>query len=40
MVADSEIVQPIDSLFPIERVSDAYARLLAGHVRGKIVLLT
>jgi NADPH:quinone reductase-like Zn-dependent oxidoreductase len=37
-VADGEIVLPIDSVFPLERVVEAYSRLRAGHLRGKIVL--
>jgi NADPH:quinone reductase-like Zn-dependent oxidoreductase len=40
LLADAEIVLPIDSVFPLERVVDAYAKLEAGHVRGKIVLVT
>ena len=38
LIAAGEIVLPIDSVFPLERVGDAYERLIAGHVRGKIVL--
>lgn len=38
LIAGGEIVLPIDSVFPLERVSEAYERLIAGHVRGKIVL--
>jgi NADPH:quinone reductase-like Zn-dependent oxidoreductase len=38
LIARGEIVLPIDSVFPLERVVDAYKRLMAGHVRGKIVL--
>lgn len=38
LIAAGEIVLPIDSVFPLERVSEAYERLIAGHVRGKIVL--
>jgi len=40
LLADDEIVLPIDSVFPLERVREAYERLEAGHVRGKIVVLT
>lgn len=40
LIADGEIILPIDSLYPLERVTEAYERLLAGHLRGKIVLLT
>lgn len=38
LVASGELVFPIDSVFPLERVREAYERLLAGHLRGKIVL--
>lgn len=38
LIAAGEIMLPIDSVFPLERVSEAYERLIAGHVRGKIVL--
>ena len=31
---------PIDSIFPIERAAEAYRELAAGHVRGKIILVT
>ncbi|MEJ3403369.1 NADP-dependent oxidoreductase [Rathayibacter sp. YIM 133350] len=37
LIADG-LVFPIDSVFPVERVREAYARLEAGHVRGKVVL--
>jgi enoyl reductase len=37
-IAAGEIVLPIDSMFPVERVREAYHRLRAGHLRGKIVL--
>lgn len=40
LVAAGELQFPIDSIFPLERVSAAYERLLGGHLRGKIVLLT
>ncbi|MBC7590699.1 MAG: NADP-dependent oxidoreductase [Salinibacterium sp.] len=40
LIASGEIEFPIDSVFPIERVGQAYERLLAGHLRGKIVLVT
>ncbi|MET0724781.1 MAG: NADP-dependent oxidoreductase, partial [Leifsonia sp.] len=33
-IAAGEIDFPIDSIFPLERVREAYARLEAGHVRG------
>jgi NADPH:quinone reductase-like Zn-dependent oxidoreductase len=38
LIAQGEFVLPIDSVFPLERVVDAYKRLIAGHARGKIVL--
>lgn len=38
LIASGEITLPIDSVFPLERVREAYERLIAGHVRGKIVL--
>lgn len=40
LIAAGEIVLPIDSVFPLERASRAYERLLAGHTPGKIVLVT
>ena len=40
LIAENELVLPIDSIFPIERIVEAYARLEAGHVRGKIVVVT
>ncbi|WP_223695138.1 NADP-dependent oxidoreductase [Leifsonia poae] len=40
MLAENELVLPIDSIFPIERVAEAYGRLEAGHLRGKIVIVT
>lgn len=40
MIAENELVLPIDSIFPIERVAESYGRLEAGHVRGKIVIVT
>lgn len=40
LLADDEIVLPIDSVFPLERVGEAYERLEAGHLRGKIVVVT
>jgi len=40
LLAENELVLPIDSIFPIERVVEAYARLEAGHLRGKIVVVT
>lgn len=39
-VAAGEIVVPIEAVFPLERVREAYAHLRAGHLRGKIVLVT
>ncbi|AYG04499.1 NADP-dependent oxidoreductase [Gryllotalpicola protaetiae] len=40
LVADGSITVPIEAVYPIERVAEAYARLEAGHVRGKIVVVT
>jgi NADPH:quinone reductase-like Zn-dependent oxidoreductase len=40
LIAVGEVVYPIDSVFPLERVGEAYERMLAGHLRGKIVLVT
>ncbi|WP_166870640.1 NADP-dependent oxidoreductase [Salinibacterium sp. ZJ450] len=40
LVASGEIRLPIDSIYPIERVQDAYRHLMAGHVRGKVLLAT
>jgi NADPH:quinone reductase-like Zn-dependent oxidoreductase len=40
LLADNELVLPIDSIYPIERTAEAYGRLEAGHVRGKIVVVT
>ncbi len=39
-IAAGEIDFPIDSVYPLERVSDAYEHLRAGHLRGKVVLVT
>jgi NADPH:quinone reductase-like Zn-dependent oxidoreductase len=38
LIAAGELVFPIDSIYPVERVRDAYEHLIAGHVRGKVVL--
>jgi NADPH:quinone reductase-like Zn-dependent oxidoreductase len=40
LLAENELVLPIDSIFPIERTAEAYGRLETGHVRGKIVIVT
>lgn len=40
LLADGELELPIDSIYPLERVREAYERLESGHVRGKIVLVT
>lgn len=37
-ISTGEIVYPIDSVYTFEQVQDAYKRLKAGHLRGKIVL--
>lgn len=39
LIARGEVVLPIDSVFPLEEVREAYERLMTGHVRGKVVLL-
>lgn len=38
LIASGELVFPIDSVYPFEEIRAAYDRLLAGHLRGKIVL--
>jgi NADPH:quinone reductase-like Zn-dependent oxidoreductase len=38
LIADGEIELPIDTVYPIERVREAYEHLAQGHVRGKVVL--
>jgi NADPH:quinone reductase-like Zn-dependent oxidoreductase len=38
LVASGKVVAPIDSVFPLDDVTAAYARLIGGHVRGKVVL--
>ncbi|ANF33157.1 zinc-binding dehydrogenase [Leifsonia xyli] len=40
LLAENELVLPIDSIFPIERTVEAYGRLEGGHVRGKVVVVT
>ncbi|TFD72320.1 NADP-dependent oxidoreductase [Cryobacterium gelidum] len=40
LIADGEIVLPIDRVFSLEQVQDAYRYLMAGHLRGKVVLAT
>lgn len=40
MIARGELVLPIDSVYPLERVREAYEHLMAGHLRGKVVLAT
>ena len=40
LIARGEIVLPIDRVFPLEQVQDAYRHLMAGHLRGKVVLAT
>ncbi|KQR92201.1 MAG: NADP-dependent oxidoreductase [Microbacterium ginsengisoli] len=37
-VATGEILFPIDSVYPLDQVTAAYAHLKAGHLRGKVVL--
>ncbi|MCU1533586.1 MAG: NADP-dependent oxidoreductase [Glaciihabitans sp.] len=38
LVAEGRVTIPIDSVYPLERVREAYERLIDGHVRGKIIL--
>ena len=38
LVAAGTVQVPIDSVFPFEQVFEAYAKLIKGHSRGKIVL--
>ena len=40
LIAAGEIVLPIDRVFPLEQVQEAYRYLMAGHLRGKVVLST
>lgn len=37
-IAAGEILFPIDSVYPLDQVTAAYANLKAGHLRGKVVL--
>jgi NADPH:quinone reductase-like Zn-dependent oxidoreductase len=39
LVAAGELEVPIAATYPLDQVSEAYARLATGHIRGKIVLL-
>ncbi|MGK9148614.1 NADP-dependent oxidoreductase [Plantibacter flavus] len=39
-IGRGEIVLPIDSVWPMERVVDAYRHLIDGRIRGKVVLVT
>jgi NADPH:quinone reductase-like Zn-dependent oxidoreductase len=38
LLADGALRIPIDAVFPLDRVWDAYRRLDTGHVRGKVVV--
>ncbi|TFD05480.1 MULTISPECIES: zinc-binding dehydrogenase [unclassified Cryobacterium] len=40
LIANGEIVLLIDRVFPLDQVQDAYRYLMAGHLRGKVVLAT
>ena len=40
LVGNGEVTLPIDSIFPIERVAEAYGHLMKGHVRGKVIVVT
>ena len=39
-IANGEIVLPIDRVVPLEEVQQAYRYLMAGHLRGKVALVT
>ena len=38
LIAGGEVQLPIDSVYPVERVQDAYRHLAAGHLRGKVTV--
>lgn len=40
LLAENELVLPIDSIYPIERTVEAFGKLESGHLRGKIVIVT
>ncbi len=40
LLAENELVLPIDSIYPIERTVEAFGRLEGGHLRGKVVIVT
>lgn len=40
LIAGGAVVLPMDSIYPIERVAEAYTRLAQGHTRGKSILVT
>ncbi|SEB68760.1 NADPH:quinone reductase [Paramicrobacterium humi] len=40
LIAAGRVVYPVAESYPLERVREAYERLAAGHVRGKLVLTT
>lgn len=40
LVASGELVLPIEAVYPLQRVAEAYERLATGHLRGKIVVVT
>jgi len=40
LIASGDIQLPIDATYPLERVTEAYERMMAGHLRGKIALVT
>jgi NADPH:quinone reductase-like Zn-dependent oxidoreductase len=40
LVAEGRITVPIEAVYPLERLGEAYARLESGHVRGKVVVTT
>ncbi len=40
LIADGEIVFPIDSVFPLDEAREAYEHLMGRHIRGKVLLST
>ncbi|WP_022881758.1 NADP-dependent oxidoreductase [Gryllotalpicola ginsengisoli] len=39
LVAEGRVVVPIEAVYPLERIREAYDRLEGGHVRGKLVVV-
>jgi len=40
LVADGAITVPVDAVYPLERLAEAYEHLETGHVRGKVIAVT